>query len=53
MTKFFAFYMIMLFAFAVYLAYVGYIWFSTAVLVMSFICYGMLLGQHQKRAKDV
>ena len=53
MNKMFFTYVILLAAFAVYLAYLQYTWFSVFVLSLSFLGYALLLGTNMKRNKDV
>lgn len=51
MSRFLAFYTVLLFAFAVFLAYQGVIWFSAFVLILSFLGYALLVGQVIKKLK--
>lgn len=47
------FYAVLLAAFAVYLAYLQYTWYSVFVIGLSFLAYALLISINQKKEKDV
>lgn len=53
MNRFSIFYIVLLTAFAVFLAYLQYTWYSVFVLGLSFCAYALFVGNNLKKTRDV